>query len=61
MMKAAYYAGDKKIDVGECVPLPPKNGEVQVKIAYCGICGTDLHLFHGKDGSPHATSSGFRS
>jgi (R,R)-butanediol dehydrogenase/meso-butanediol dehydrogenase/diacetyl reductase len=22
-------------------------GQVQIRVAYCGICGTDLHLFHG--------------
>jgi 2-desacetyl-2-hydroxyethyl bacteriochlorophyllide A dehydrogenase len=26
---------------------PPGPGEVQVAVAYVGICGTDLHLFHG--------------
>ena len=27
-----------------CRPVP---GQVQIRVAYCGICGTDLHLFHG--------------
>lgn len=48
MMKAAYYEGERHIAVRECVPVSPGTGEVQVKIAYCGICGTDLHLFHGR-------------
>jgi (R,R)-butanediol dehydrogenase / meso-butanediol dehydrogenase / diacetyl reductase len=47
-MKAAYYEGDRHVSVRECMPVPPGLDEVQVKIAYCGICGTDLHLFHGK-------------
>lgn len=48
MLKAAYYEGNQHVSVRECIPAPPGPGEVQVKIAYCGICGTDLHLFHGK-------------
>ncbi len=29
--------------------LQPK--EVLIKIAACGVCGTDLHLFHGEEGA----------
>ena len=32
------------------VPLPaPAAGEVRVKVRYAGICGSDLHIFHGKN------------
>ncbi len=34
--------------MGECHPLPPAAGQVQIQVSHCGICGTDLHLFHGK-------------
>jgi len=27
--------------------VPPGPRQVQIRVAYCGICGTDLHLFHG--------------
>lgn len=27
--------------------MPPAAGEVQVEVAYAGICGTDLHILHG--------------
>ncbi len=27
--------------------MEPATDEVRVKVAYCGICGTDLHAFHG--------------
>ncbi|HEV2378372.1 MAG TPA: alcohol dehydrogenase catalytic domain-containing protein [Terriglobia bacterium] len=46
-MKAAYYEGYRRISVGDCAPSPPERGEVQLKVSYCGICGTDLHLFDG--------------
>lgn len=46
-MKAAYYQGNRSVRVDDCVPSAPGPGEVQLKVAYCGICGTDLHLFKG--------------
>ena len=47
MAQAAYYEGDRKIRLGEGNPVNPGNGEVQLKVSHCGICGTDLHIFHG--------------
>jgi len=46
-MRAAYYQGSKNIKVGECIPQAPGPDEVRLNIAYCGICGTDLHIFLG--------------
>jgi 2-desacetyl-2-hydroxyethyl bacteriochlorophyllide A dehydrogenase len=46
-MKAVFYEGDRQITVGECAPVEPQAGEVQIKVSHCGICGTDLHIFHG--------------
>ncbi|HLK63056.1 MAG TPA: alcohol dehydrogenase catalytic domain-containing protein [Bryobacteraceae bacterium] len=46
-MRAAFFEGNQTIAVGPCVPVAPGPGQVQIQVAYCGICGTDLHLFHG--------------
>ncbi len=46
-MKAAFYEGNEQIRIGECTPVAPGAGEVQIRVSHCGICGTDLHLFHG--------------
>jgi 2-desacetyl-2-hydroxyethyl bacteriochlorophyllide A dehydrogenase len=46
-LKAAFYEGNEQIRIGECVPVAPAAGEVQIRVSHCGICGTDLHLFHG--------------
>ena len=46
-MKAAFYEGNEVIRVGECIPIAAAAGEVQVRVSHCGICGTDLHVFHG--------------
>ena len=46
-ISAAYYRGEKIFEVKRKTSAPPKRGEVGVRIAYCGICGTDMHVFHG--------------
>ena len=46
-MRAAFFEGNRTFRVGPCVPLEPGPGQVQIRVEYCGICGTDLHLFHG--------------
>lgn len=46
-MKAAYYLGNRQIEIGDAPAVAPGEGEVQLKVAYVGICGTDLHIFHG--------------
>ena len=46
-MKAAFYERDRSIRVAACEPVEPQAGEVQLKVSHCGVCGTDLHIFHG--------------
>jgi len=46
-MRTALYAGNRSIVLGEADPVPPGPGEVQIAVAYTGICGTDLHIRHG--------------
>lgn len=46
-MKAAFYAGNRTIDLGESDPVAPGAGEVRIEVSHCGVCGTDLHIFHG--------------
>lgn len=46
-ISAAFYRGDKTFTVEDAPAPKPKAGEVAVRIAYCGICGTDMHVFHG--------------
>lgn len=45
-MKAAKWYGKKDIRIEEApMPPPPGPGEVQIKVAWCGICGSDLHEY----------------
>jgi (R,R)-butanediol dehydrogenase/meso-butanediol dehydrogenase/diacetyl reductase len=46
-MRAAVYLGNQTFRVQEHEPRSPGPGEVQLDVAYVGICGTDLHIKHG--------------
>jgi 2-desacetyl-2-hydroxyethyl bacteriochlorophyllide A dehydrogenase len=46
-MPAATYIGNSTINVVESTQRPPAPGEVQIDVAFTGICGTDLHILHG--------------
>ncbi|MFD3444381.1 zinc-binding dehydrogenase [Microbacteriaceae bacterium 4G12] len=46
-MQTAAYVGDSRIEVRPADPTPPAPGEVQIAVAYTGLCGTDLHILHG--------------
>jgi len=46
-INAAYYRGDKSFVVEAATVNAPGEGEVAIRIAYCGICGTDMHVYHG--------------
>ncbi|MEL6586865.1 MAG: alcohol dehydrogenase catalytic domain-containing protein, partial [Pseudomonadota bacterium] len=45
--QAAIYRGDRQFTVGPKDTPPPGPGDVQIDVAYCGICGTDLHIYLG--------------
>jgi 2-desacetyl-2-hydroxyethyl bacteriochlorophyllide A dehydrogenase len=45
--KGVYYEGDGVFSVREAPVVPPGRGEVRLDVAYCGVCGTDLHIAHG--------------
>lgn len=46
-MRQALYTGAGTIEVRQAQPEQPGPGQVRVDVAYTGICGTDLHVFHG--------------
>ena len=45
-MKTAVFRNKQKIEIVEKSKPEPKAGEVLLKVAYCGICGSDVHAFH---------------
>ena len=46
-MRTAQYIGDASIAIADLDPAAPGPDEVQVAVAYTGLCGTDLHILHG--------------
>jgi 2-desacetyl-2-hydroxyethyl bacteriochlorophyllide A dehydrogenase len=46
-MLAVNYLGARTMTVEEREPADLRPGEVRIAVAYVGICGTDLHVFHG--------------
>ena len=46
-MRTASYVGNHTIELSDATPIGPGPGEVQIKVAYTGLCGTDLHIMHG--------------
>lgn len=46
-MKATQYMGNRTFEVMDRTLSSPATGEVRIKVAYCGVCGTDVHIYHG--------------
>ena len=50
-MKANYFLGNGQFEVREEALPEIGADDVLVKVAACGICGTDVHIYHGDKGS----------
>lgn len=46
-MNVVRYVGNGELEVVDLGVSLPAPGEVQLEVAYTGICGTDLHILHG--------------
>lgn len=46
-MRAAQYIRPGRIECREIPDTVPGPGEVTIAVEYCGICGTDVHIFKG--------------
>jgi len=45
-MKALVLKGPERLEI-ENVAIPkPADGQVLIRVKYCGICGSDLHAYH---------------
>ena len=45
--RGIYYEGSGSFSMRAAPVVPPAAGEVRIDVAYCGICGTDIHIAHG--------------
>ena len=61
-MKAARFHGQKDVRIENIDEPVTRSGTVKIAVAWCGICGTDLHeylegpIFISKPGHPHPLS-----
>jgi len=46
-MTGAAYVGESRLETVPTDAVSPGPGELQIAVAYCGLCGTDLHIVHG--------------
>ena len=49
-MKALLLSGYKHLEIVELAEPKPGPGEVLVRVAACGICGSDVHGYDGSSG-----------
>lgn len=54
-MKSAVFFGKGDIRVVETARPTLGRGDILVKVAACGICGTDVHIFSGAEGAAKTT------
>lgn len=47
VMKALVFHGTKQMAVEEVLEVTPAPDEVVIQVAYCGVCGSDLHGYLG--------------
>jgi D-arabinitol dehydrogenase (NADP+) len=51
-VKAAYYQARRELAVREAPDPEPGPSDVLIRVAACGICGTDQHIYDGDFGGP---------
>lgn len=54
-MKGTFFLGHGKFETREMKEHSLAADEVLVKVAACGVCGTDVHIYHGEKGSEEVT------
>lgn len=50
-MKGTFFLGHGEFETREMAEHDLVSDEVLVKVAACGVCGTDVHIYHGEKGS----------
>ena len=48
-MKAVVYTGDHASAFRDVDAPVAQDGQTIVDLSFCGICGSDMHAWHGKD------------
>ena len=48
-MKAVVYTADKSAEYTDVDSPVVQDGQTRVDLSFCGICGSDMHAWHGHD------------
>ncbi len=48
-MKALVYTGTETTEIQELTPPEPRAGWSRIRVSHTGICGSDMHAWHGHD------------
>ena len=54
-MRGNFFLGDHRFEVREMTFRDPGPNEVFIQNMACGVCGTDVHIYHGEAGSADVT------
>ena len=54
-MKGTYFLGNGEFETRDMPEHPLAPHEVLIRVAACGVCGTDVHIYHGDKGSAAVT------
>ena len=48
-MKALFYTGTEQMELRDTNGPIAEPGQCIVDLAFCGLCGSDMHAWHGHD------------
>jgi len=51
-MKALVYTGTETLEIRDEPKPIPQDGESLIRVVSAGICGSDMHAWHGHDARP---------
>lgn len=54
-MRASFFVGNETFEVREIEKPRAGKGEIVIQNMVCGVCGTDVHIYHGEPGSADVT------
>lgn len=54
-MNGSFFLGNKTFEVRALAPRALAQDEVRLRVMACGVCGTDVHIYHGEAGSADVT------
>ncbi|MBD3186783.1 alcohol dehydrogenase catalytic domain-containing protein [Candidatus Bathyarchaeota archaeon] len=46
-MRRLYIPREREVEIQDIPDTEPAEGEIKVKMSYCGICGSDVHAYKG--------------